>query len=125
MNWELFHTFVPDKHTVCTANTLRMTAEEEKIVRLLETRTRQLIIKFQQVKEENEGLLEDVIAKDEELKRLKQQLHDSEAAYNNLKTARLMEVGDKDLAAAKLRISRLVRDVDKCIAQLKAMGPEA
>ncbi len=102
-----------------------MTAEEEKIVRLLETRTRQLIIKFQQVREENEELLADVIAKDEELKRLKQQLHDSEAAYNNLKTARLMEVGDKDLAAAKLRISRLVRDVDKCIAQLKAMGPEA
>lgn len=102
-----------------------MTAEEEKIVQLLETRTRQLIIKFQQVREENEELLADVIAKDEELKRLKQQLRDSEAAYNNLKTARLMEVGDKDLAAAKLRISRLVRDVDKCIAQLKAMGPEA
>ncbi len=102
-----------------------MTSEEEKIVRLLETRTRQLIIKFQQVKEENEELLSDLVAKDEELRKIKQQHRDIEAAYNNLKTARLLEVGDQDLAAAKLRISRLVRDVDKCIAQLKAMGPEA
>lgn len=102
-----------------------MTSEEEKIVRLLETRTRQLIIKFQQTKEENEELLADLLAKDEELKQLKQQHRDMETAYNNLKMARMLEVGDQDIAAAKLRISRLVRDVDKCIAQLKAMGPEA
>lgn len=102
-----------------------MTNEEEKIVRLLETRTRQLIIKFQQLKEENEELLSNLVAKDEELKQLKQQHHDMETAYNNLKMARMLEVGDQDIAAAKLRISRLVRDVDKCIAQLKAMGPEA
>lgn len=102
-----------------------MTNEEEKIVRLLETRTRQLIIKFHQVKEENEELLSDLVAKDEELKQLKQKNLDLEAAYNNLKMARMLEVGDQDIAAAKLRISRLVRDVDKCIAQLKAMGPEA
>lgn len=102
-----------------------MTAEEEKIVRLLETRTRQLIIKFQQTKEENEELLSELVAKDEELKSLKQLHRNLEADYTNLKTARMLEVGDKDLAAAKLRINRLVRDVDKCIAQLKAMGPEA
>ena len=102
-----------------------MTAEEEKIVRLLETRTRQLIIKFQQAKEENEELHSELVAKDEELRNLKQLHRTLEADYTNLKTARMLEVGDKDLAAAKLRINRLVRDVDKCIAQLKAMGPEA
>ena len=34
-----------------------MTSEEEKTIRLLETRTRQLILKFTQLKEDNEELL--------------------------------------------------------------------
>jgi predicted nuclease with TOPRIM domain len=100
-----------------------MTAEEEKTIRLLETRTRQLILKFMQLKEENEELLNELVKKDTELQEVKKQNQVLEANYSNLKMAKMLEIGDTDLAAAKLRISRLVRDVDKCIALLKAMGP--
>lgn len=102
-----------------------MTAEEEKTVRLLETRTRQLILKYQQLKEENEELLNDLVTKDNELRNVKQRNKQLEASYANLKMAKMLEVGDQDLAAAKQRMAKLVREVDKCIALLKAMGLES
>ena len=101
-----------------------MTAEEERTIRLLETRTRQLILKFQQQKEENEQLLNDLATKDNELQAFKQKSKELQAEYNNLKMAKMLEVSDGDLAQAKQRINHLVRDVDKCIALLKAMGIE-
>lgn len=101
-----------------------MTAEEEKTIRLLETRTRQLILKFMQLKEDNEELLDELVKKDTELQEVKKQKQQLEADYSNLKMAHMLSIGDNDVAAAKQRISRLVRDVDKCIALLKAMGIE-
>lgn len=98
-----------------------MTPEEEKTIRLLETRTRQLILKFTQLKEDNEELLEELVRKDSELQEIKKQNKLLEANYANLKMAKMLEVGDKDIAAARQRIAKLVRDVDKCIALLKAM----
>ncbi len=101
-----------------------MTAEEEKTIRLLETQTRQLIFKFQQLKEENEELFDELVKKEGELQEVKKQNKQLDADYKNLKMAKLLEVGDDDLKLAKQRIGRLVRDVDKCIALLKAMGHE-
>lgn len=99
-----------------------MTAEEEKTIRLLETQTRQLILQFQQQKETNEELLNELVSKDNELQTLKQKCKDLEADYKNLKMAKMLEVGDGDIAMARQRINHLVRDVDKCIALLKTMG---
>ncbi|MBP5771483.1 MAG: hypothetical protein J6W75_09010 [Bacteroidaceae bacterium] len=101
-----------------------MTSEEEKTVRLLETRTRQLILKFQQLKEENGELLDELVEKDSELQEVKRKNHLLEADYANLKMAKMLEVSDQDLNAAKQRVAKLVRDVDKCIALLKTMGLE-
>lgn len=102
-----------------------MTAEEEKTIKTLETRTRQLILKFQQLKEDHEELQHELASKDSELQKVKQQNQLLEANYTNLKMAKMLEIGDADISAAKQRINHLVRDVDKCIALLKAMGPEA
>ena len=102
-----------------------MTADEEKTIKTLETRVRQLILKYQQLQEDNEGLAAELSAKDKELQETKQKNKHLEGEYANLKMAKMLEIGDTDLAAAKLRINQLVRDVDKCIALLKAMGPEA
>lgn len=102
-----------------------MTADEEKTIRDLQTRTRQLILKFQQLKEENESLLQELVNKDSELEAAKRDnriLHDQ---YANLKMAKMLEIGDQDLASAKQRVAKLVRDVDKCIALLKGSEPGA
>jgi chromosome segregation ATPase len=101
-----------------------MTADEEKTIKTLETRVRQLILKFQQLQEDHKELQADLVSKDNELQAVKQKNKQLETDYANLKMAKMLEVGDTDLAAAKQRINHLVRDVDKCIALLKAMGPE-
>lgn len=102
-----------------------MTADEEKTVRLLETKIRLLIIRFQQLRNENEELLTDLVAKDSELQEVKKQNKLLEANYANLKMAKMLEVGDQDINAAKQRVAKLVRDVDKCIALIKGLEPVA
>ena len=102
-----------------------MTAEEEKTIRLLETRTRQLILKFEQLKAENTELLDELVAKDSELEAVRKRNKELESDMNNLKVARMLSVSDNDIAMAKQRVSKLVRDVDKCIALLKGMEPGA
>lgn len=42
----------------------------------------------------------------------------AESDYYNLKTAKMLQVGDGDIEAAKQRISKLIRDVNKCITLL-------
>ena len=101
-----------------------MTAEEEKTIRLLETRTRQLILKFEQLKTENTELLEELVAKDSELVAARKRNKELESDLANLKMARMLTVSDTDVSQAKQRVNKLVRDVDKCIALLKGMEPE-
>lgn len=100
-----------------------MNAAEEKTIRDLQTRTRQLILKFQQLKEENEALLEELVGKDSELEAARKENKLLQDKYANLKMAKMLEVGDGDLASAKQRMAKLVRDVDKCIALLKGSEP--
>lgn len=38
--------------------------------------------------------------------------------YDMLKTARMLEVGDGDVEAARKRVNKLIRDVNKCITLL-------
>lgn len=102
-----------------------MTADEEKTIKTLETRVRQLILKYQQLLKDNEELQTELSAKENELQETKRENQHLQDEYANMKMAKMLEIGDTDLSAAKQRINQLVRDVDKCIALLKAMGPEA
>lgn len=99
-----------------------MTANEEKTLSVLETRTRQLLLQYKQLTEENAELLDDLVQKDNELREARKKIKQQEALIANIKMARMLEVSDTDLAAARQRVSHLVRDVDKCIALLKGLG---
>ena len=59
-------------------------------------------------------------SKEEEIGQLQSSIRSYERAYSNLKTARMLEVSDGDIRSAKLRITRLVREVNKCIRLLSA-----
>lgn len=89
-----------------------MTPEEEIILKRFETRTRQLILQYQDMRQENELLRQQV-------DNMKQELESVKKNYANLKMARMIDINDQDMKDAKGRLSKLIREVDKCIALLK------
>lgn len=90
-------------------------AENDKTLNLFTTRVRQLILQYNQMKKENEELYAMVDARDEEIKQLKSKIGQSELDYQSLKTAKMLEISDGDIDAAKRRIAGLIREVNKCI----------
>jgi predicted nucleic acid-binding Zn-ribbon protein len=94
-----------------------MTANE-KTLATFETRLRQMILRFQQLKKENEDLYGMVEKSEQELAQLREKLEQQQNDYQSLKMAKMMEITDGDLTGAKDRLSKLIRDVNKCIAIL-------
>ena len=94
-----------------------MTANE-KALATFETRIRQMILRFQELKKENKGLYEMLQKNEQDLTQLRQKLEQQQSDYNSLKMAKMIEITDGDLSGAKDRLSKLIRDVNKCIAIL-------
>ena len=94
-----------------------MTANE-KALSAFETRIRQMILRFQELKKENKDLYDMVEKNEQDLKQLRQKLEQQQSDYNSLKMAKMIEITDGDLSGAKDRLSKLIRDVNKCIAIL-------
>jgi predicted nucleic acid-binding Zn-ribbon protein len=94
-----------------------MTANE-KALSAFETRIRQMILRFQELKKENKDLYDMVEKNEQDLKQLRQKLEQQQSDYNSLKMAKMIEITDGDLTGAKERLSKLIRDVNKCIAIL-------
>ena len=94
-----------------------MTANE-KTLATFETRLRQMILRFQDLKKENEDLYGMVDKQEQENKKLQARLEQMQNDYDSLKMAKMIEITDGDLDGAKERLSKLIRDVNKCIAIL-------
>lgn len=97
-----------------------MTKEESQLIKLLETRIRQLILQDQELRKQNAQLWQQVTDDDALISSLREENKQLADQYANLKTARMLQLSDDDTRNAKLRISRMMREVDKCIALLKA-----
>jgi TolA-binding protein len=94
-----------------------MTANE-KTLATFETRIRQMLLRFQELKKENMDLYGMLEKNEQELTQLRQKLEQKQSDYNSLKMAKMIEITDGDLAGAKDRLSKLIRDVNRCIAIL-------
>jgi len=94
-----------------------MTANE-KTLATFETRLRQMILRFQDLKKENEELCRAVEQGEQEVVALREKLEQQQNDYNSLKMAKMIEITDGNLSDAKDRLSRLIRDVNRCIAIL-------
>ena len=95
-----------------------MTDEEKRQLKIFDGKIRQLISNYQVMKKEIGDLYIEVDRKDEEIARLKAELRQSQNDYSNLKLAKMIEISDSELKGAKQRISKLVREVNKCIGLL-------
>ena len=92
--------------------------QNEKTLATFETRVRQMLLRFQELKKENEELYQIVEKNKQDIKSLQEKLAQTEKDYNALKMAKMMEITDGDLQNAKDRLARLIREVNKCIAVL-------
>jgi len=92
--------------------------QNEKILATFETRVRQLMLRFQELKQENLELYSEVEKNEQDIKSLRAKLEQAGQDYNALKMAKMLEITDGDLQGAKDRLARLIREVNKCIAVL-------
>lgn len=90
----------------------------EKTLTLFTTRIRQLILQFNEMKKENADLYVMVDERDARIKELEARLSQADNDYNSLKMAKMIEISDGDLEGAQKRLSKLIRDVNKCITLL-------
>lgn len=95
-----------------------MTDEEKRQLKIFDGKVRQLLQSFQVMQKENADLYVEMDRKDEEIARLKAELRQSQSDYSNLKLAKMIEISDSELKGAKQRISKLVREINKCIGLL-------
>ena len=92
--------------------------QNEKVLATFQTRVRQMILRFQELKKENKELYTMLDENEQKIKMLEAKLAQQEHAFQSLKMARMMEISDGDLQDAKDRVARLIREVNKCITVL-------
>ena len=90
----------------------------EQTLATFQTRVRQMILRFQELKKESDDLRTVIAKNEQDIKALQAKLTQAENDYMSLKTAKMMEITDGDLESAKARLARMIRDVNKCIAIL-------
>ena len=93
-------------------------SSNEQIIATFQTRVRDLLLRFQELKKENEDLYAMVEKNEQEIKQLQAKVAQADNDYNTLKMAKMMEITDGDLESAKARVAKLIREVNKCIAIL-------
>lgn len=93
-------------------------SSNEQTLAVFQTRVRQMLLRFQDLKKENDELYTMVEKNEMDIKILQDKLAQQTNDYNSLKMAKMLEITDGDLETAKSRLSKLIRDVNKCIAVL-------
>ena len=95
-----------------------MTEEAKKLLSTFEARLRHLIYLHDELKRENAELKQLLEEEKKENERILAEYKELERSYTNLKTATTISLNGSDVKETKLRLSKLVREVDKCIALL-------
>lgn len=95
-----------------------MTEEQKRLMAVFEVRLHDLISlcdeRMQKIMELNKTLAD----KDEELGQALRKIQELNTRYDDVLTAKVVSVEEGEMKNAKMRLSKLVREVDKCIALL-------
>ena len=95
-----------------------MTEDQAKLLYAFEDQVRKLIDICKQLKQKNNELELQLADTQRSYEDLNQENKTLKVKYENLKTARIISVKNDDFKGAKNRLSKLVKEVDKCIALL-------
>lgn len=95
-----------------------MTEEDKKLLSTFEARLRHLLYLYNELKRKNEELKTSIRQKEETIEEMRSNYNSLETKYANLKLAKIISINDSEARDTKQRLSKLVREVDKCIALL-------
>lgn len=88
------------------------------MLNLFETRVRQLIYKYKALDAEAQKLRNTVAEHEATIAKLQEDNALWEKKYGDLKMAKMIDVTSQETDNAQKRITKLIREVDKCIALL-------
>jgi hypothetical protein len=92
--------------------------DQEILLTVFEVRVRDLMNICDKQKQKINELMRSLESKNKELEQAMQAIEAWKAKYDSILTARIVSISKKEMKSAKMRLSELVRDVDKCIALL-------
>ena len=95
-----------------------MDQESNEIIRGLKNRISELISLYKKSKAEKESLIHEKLELMEKIETLTREKEELSHQYNTLKLAKTLAANSEDSHQAKLKINRIVREIDKCIALL-------
>ncbi len=95
-----------------------MTEDHKRLLSVFEVRVRDLMALCNRQKEQIRELQDALIQKEDELQQTTKKIEELSIKYDNMLTARVVSVNEGEMKSAKMRLSKLVREVDRCIALL-------
>jgi predicted RNase H-like nuclease (RuvC/YqgF family) len=95
-----------------------MTDDQKQLLAVFESKIHQLMSMYKALKEENTALKNELSEKSEMIQADKDNIEQLKLQYENLKIARVVSIRQDEITGAKKRLSKLVQEVDKCIALL-------
>lgn len=95
-----------------------MDEDYKDIIIKLNDNIQNLMASYSTIKENNIILSNEVNKLNSELNIYKEKLEEIENKYNNLRLARSIADGDSDDKDVKLKLNRIIREIDNCIALL-------
>ncbi len=93
-----------------------MTDEHAQLIAALEDKIQRLILLYESEKKEKQALMEEYERKKADIMHAHKNILDLQNKYEHLKMARVLSLSEEEQKASKNRLSKLVREIDKCIA---------
>lgn len=91
---------------------------KEDLIYSFQNKINSLIELLEQSKEQTNKLLKDKQELSEQLKLKSRAFEELEKKYETLKMAKVLTVSDDERQDARMKVNRIVREIDKCIALL-------
>jgi len=95
-----------------------MTDDQKQLLAVFESKIHQLMLMYKALKEENAALKNELSERDKIIQAAKEDIDQLNLKYENLKIARVVSIRQDEITGAKKRLTKLVQEVDKCIALL-------
>ena len=95
-----------------------MTEQDRILLDDFKAKLRLLIRRHDHLRTEKRQLEEQIVVLKNEMTALRIENERLVKMYDNLKIAKVLSVADVERRQVKLRINQIVREIDKCIAQL-------